>query len=103
MGNQRAALSELSCVRWTAEAAATTWVALRTIPTVLCRARLRGTLIFNRPLGPAEIAKLYNQGRDAQGAGKMAGLVAGHHFNEGRAQPPTISPATATTARSRAA
>ena len=58
---------------------------------------LAETLVFNRPLGPAEIAELYNQMRGAdrdgllfaqvRGAeryGKLAGLVAGYHFGEGQ-------------------
>ncbi len=45
---------------------------------------LEETLVFNRPLGPAEIAALYKRGRATPPAGKMAGLVAGYHFDEGR-------------------
>ena len=44
---------------------------------------LAETLVFNRPLGPAEIAELYNQTRGAERVGKMEGLVAGYHFDEG--------------------
>ena len=45
---------------------------------------LGNTLIFDRPLGASEIAKLYGRTSGAQGAGKMAGLVAGYHLDEGR-------------------
>ncbi len=45
---------------------------------------LAETLVFNRPLGPAEIAELYNQTRGAERVGKMAGLVAGYRLDEGR-------------------
>ena len=45
---------------------------------------LAETLVFNRPLRPAEIAELYNQTRGAERVGKMAGLVAGYRLDEGR-------------------
>ena len=45
---------------------------------------LAETMIFNRPLDPAEIAELYKQSRDGQNIGKMAGLIAGYHFGEGQ-------------------
>ncbi len=45
---------------------------------------LAETLIFNRLLDPAEIAELYRQSRDGQNIGKMAGLIAGYHFDEGQ-------------------
>ena len=41
---------------------------------------LAETLVFNKPLNPAEITRLYNRG---QRIGKMDGLIAGYHFDEG--------------------
>ncbi len=44
---------------------------------------LEETLVFNKPLNPAEIARLYIRGRHAHGVGSMDGLIAGYHFDEG--------------------
>jgi len=44
---------------------------------------LAETLVFNKPLNPAEIARLYNRGHGTQRIGRMDGMIAGYHFDEG--------------------